>query len=473
MSDHRHPFGDGRPDDGFAPSRFAKPKFTQSQFDEFDPYANDSQQYETRHCDASYEQSGYEQSDDHGERSLPEEIPAGKTRAQARRSGERSRRARRGKWFGFAAAAVVLVVLAGLIVVGGKAFFGGPGLPDDFAGPGGPDVVVEVQSGDTAEQIAQAMLDEGVVASTAAFYNAAVKEPAMSSMVPGFYAISSEISGADAVSQLVDPDSRVGHMVISEGRQLHDSTDVKTGAVMKGIYTLISEASCIESGETESCVGYEELNEAGASTDLDSLGVPGWAKDEVATVPDHDRQLEGLISAGSWNFDPTAEPTEILKHLVSESAVRYEETGIETAGDQVGLSPYEVLVAASLVEREAMPRDFAKVARVILNRLAVDQPLQFDSTVNYSLDTTELATTDEDRARVTPWNTYASPGLPATPIASPSIEALEATESPAPGDWIYFVTIDAEGTTLFTKSYDEHLSNIDKAINAGILTSGR
>jgi UPF0755 protein len=114
-----------------------------------------------------------------------------------------------------------------------------------------------------------------------------------------------------------------------------------------------------------------------------------------------------------------------------------------------------------------------KVARVIVNRLKVDQPLQFDSTVNYALDTTEVATTDADRARRTPWNTYAMAGLPATPIAAPSAAALRAVEQPEPGPWLYFVTIDKQGTTLFTQSYTEHLRNIDRAMESGILDSGR
>jgi UPF0755 protein len=193
----------------------------------------------------------------------------------------------------------------------------------------------------------------------------------------------------------------------------------------------------------------------------------------VANVPDRARQLEGLIAAGSWDFDPTAEPVEVLRKLVSESADRYEETGITEAAPKVGLSPYEMLVAASLVEREALPDDFSKVARVILNRLEIGQMLQFDSTVNYALDETELATTDADRARVTPWNTYASVGLPATPISSPSIGSLQAVENPEPGRWTYFVTIDDKGTTLFADSYEEHLTNTQLALESGILDSGR
>ncbi|SLH74857.1 secreted solute-binding protein,aminodeoxychorismate lyase-like protein [Mycobacteroides abscessus subsp. abscessus] len=143
------------------------------------------------------------------------------------------------------------------------------------------------------------------------------------------------------------------------------------------------------------------------------------------------------------------------------------------SGANTQLSPYETLIAASLVEREALPQDMPKVARVIINRLKIDQPLQFDSTVNYSLDRTEVATTDSDRATVTPWNTYAMAGLPANPIAAPSLNALRAVENPEPGNWLYFVTIDQKGTTLFTESYAEHLRNIDKAMESGILDSGR
>ncbi|MET0197374.1 MAG: endolytic transglycosylase MltG, partial [Rhodococcus fascians] len=115
---------------------------------------------------------------------------------------------------------------------------------------------------------------------------------------------------------------------------------------------------------------------------------------------------------------------------------------------------------------------FSKVARVIVNRLAEPQKLEFDSTVNYALDTTEVATTDLDRATVTPWNTYAMEGLPATPIAAPSVAAVEAVEAPADGDWLYFVTINAAGDTLFTRSYDEHLANIG-LVEDGFLESGR
>lgn len=403
----------------------------------------------------------------------PERV--GRSRAQTRQARAAVSRRKRGRVLG-----VVLGLIVVLIVAGGGFFVfdrlsGGPVAPDDFAaGAPGDSVVVRVHPGDTAQQIGVEAVDKGVVASADAFMGAAVQNADIASVQPGYYLLPSNIPASQAVDTLVDPSARVGSVVISEGRQLHDARDVNTDAVKKGIYTLLSEASCIDTtgSGTPTCVSYEDFNVAGAVDDPSALGVPDWASDRVRGVPDRDRQLEGLIAAGSWDIDPTASAGDILRQLVSESAQTYEDTGILTAGADSGLDPYETLVAASLVERESLPADFSKVARVIVNRLAEPQKLEFDSTVNYSLDTTEVATTDADRATVTPWNTYAMEGLPATPIASPSVAAVEAVEAPADGDWLYFVTINQAGETLFTRNYDEHLANIGK-VEDGFLESGR
>jgi UPF0755 protein len=342
----------------------------------------------------------------------------------------------------------------------------------NFSGPPGPTVVIQVHQGDTADQIAQTMVDKGVVETASAFYKAAVRNSAMPSLQPGYYAVPSHITGERAVGALLASGARVGDLVLSEGRQLLDSHDATTGALKDGIYTKIAEASCYGPATARHCVTHDQLLAAGAGSDLDALGVPSWATDQVRRVPDHQRQLEGLIAAGTWDFDPTASPTDILRQLVSASAAQYQGTALLTAGPAAHLTPYQMLVAASLVEREALPQDMPRVARVIFNRLAVNQPLEFDSTVNYDLPETAVATTDQDRARATPWNTYAQAGLPATPIASPSLNALKAVESPAPGPWLYFVTVDKQGDTLFTADYQQHLQNIKRAEESGILDRG-
>jgi UPF0755 protein len=153
--------------------------------------------------------------------------------------------------------------------------------------------------------------------------------------------------------------------------------------------------------------------------------------------------------------------------------VEYMKSGLLDSAQAQSLSPYDILVVASLVQQEANAQDFAKVARVIYNRLQNHHTLEFDSTVNYPLHRREVATSDADRGERTPWNTYVSQGLPATAICSPGVDALHAAEHPEPGDWLYFVTIDAQGTTLFTKDYQQHLANIELAKRNGVLDSAR
>ena len=79
--------------------------------------------------------------------------------------------------------------------------------------------------------------------------------------------------------------------------------------------------------------------------------------------------------------------------------------------------PYDVLVVASLVEKESITADMPKVARVIYNRLGAGQRLKLDTTINYPLDVPSLYTSPENRAKPGPYNTYLNTGLPPTPIA--------------------------------------------------------
>ncbi|WP_328714959.1 endolytic transglycosylase MltG [Nocardia salmonicida] len=390
-----------------------------------------------------------------------------RSRIASRKAAERKRR-RRNLW---AVAAVFVVLVVSAAGFAGYKLMGSLSPAEDFAGPPGAPVVVQVHSGDTATQIADEMHGKGVVASSEAFYEAAVRNSAMNSVQPGFYAIGAKSPAADAVTALVGGKSRVGNVTISEGRLLHDKHDATTGGRYDGIYRKIAEASCV--GPERKCVTYEQLDAAGASMDPNALGVPAWAMQAVRDTPDRTRQLEGLIAAGTWDFDPSGTPEQILRQMVTASVKSYEATGLLQSGADTKLSPYETLVAASLVEREAKPQDMGKVARVIVNRLRVGQMLQFDSTVNYALDTTEVATTDTDRAAETPWNTYAMEGLPKTPIAAPSVGALRAMENPEPGAWLYFVTVDKQGTTKFTDSYSEHLRLVTQAQRSGILDSSR
>nr|WP_313777577.1 endolytic transglycosylase MltG [Mycobacterium sp.] len=407
------------------------------------------------------------------ERSEPRAVGPPRHRLSRVARAQAQRTARRRRLFSVAALVTLVVVVIGAVFVGSKLWHGLFGGGSDFAGGGTADLVIEVHSGDSTTAIGQMLQQQNVVSSSKAFVEAAASNPAITAIQPGFYKLRTEIPVSSAVQKLADPQSRVGQMVIPEGRQLDDVADVKTNAVTQGIFSLISDASCVDLDGARGCVPAADLRQAAGTADPGALAVPGWALSEVTAMGGDHRRLEGLIAPGSWNVNPSGTAEEILASLIGASTAQYEANGLLAAAETTQMSPYEILIIASLVQRESKPQDFPKVARVIFNRLAEGRKLEFDSTVNYSLDRTEVATTDGDRARVTPWNTYASLGLPKTPICSPGRPALAAAENPEPGDWLYFVTIDLQGTTLFTRDYEQHLASIELARRNGVLDSAR
>jgi UPF0755 protein len=118
------------------------------------------------------------------------------------------------------------------------------------------------------------------------------------------------------------------------------------------------------------------------------------------------------------------------------------------------LSAYQVLIVASMIEREAkVDGDRPKVATVIYNRLRAGQRLEIDATVEYAVRHRDLTAKDLDVD--SPYNTYRRVGLPPTPIASPGEASIRAALQPAAGDWLYYVLISKSGEHAFTASYAE------------------
>lgn len=128
-------------------------------------------------------------------------------------------------------------------------------------------------------------------------------------------------------------------------------------------------------------------------------------------------------------------------------------------------TPYEMLVMASIVEKESGVADERpQIAGLFERRLKIGMRLQTDPTVIYGIGEGY----DGNIRRVhlttdTPYNTYTRDGLPPTPIAMPGVQALQAVANPAPGDSLYFVAIgDGSGRHLFARTLAEHQANVRK-----------
>ena len=409
------------------------------------------------------------------ERAQPVAVGPPRRRVSRAERIREARRRRRRRTVRGVTLCVFIVIVIGAVFLGSRLWHTVFGPGSDYSGEGKSDVVIQIHEGDTTTAIGQTLEDHEVVATLRAFVNAAQGNAAMSSIQPGFYRVRTKIPASDAVARLTDAQNRVGKLVIPEGRQLDDIQDVKSNDVTDGIFTLISNATCVDLDGDRRCVSKDELRDVAGSASVAELSVPDWAAKPVQAMGDDHRRLEGLIAPGSWDVDPSASPKDILSTLIGASAYQYAQSGLLDTAKSLSMTPYQILTVASLMQRESKPQDFDKVARVIYNRMVAPdhRRLEFDSTVNYSLDRQEVATTDADRAKATPWNTYVRDGLPATPICSPGSEALAAAEHPADGDWLYFVTIDLQGTTLFTRDYPQHLANIELAKRNGVLDSAR
>ena len=203
-----------------------------------------------------------------------------------------------------------------------------------------------------------------IVATNEAFQTAASNNANAGNVQPGFFRLQEQMSAAAAVEALLNPDNQVDLLDIHGGATLMDVT-VVGGDTRQGIYSQISVVTCTEG--SENCISVEDLQQVASTVDPAVLGVPEWAIAGVEARGNDPKRLEGLIMPGQYVVNPSNDAQGILTDLITRSAAQLAETDITGRAQAIGLTPYELLTAASLIEREAPAGDFDKVARVILN----------------------------------------------------------------------------------------------------------
>lgn len=179
--------------------------------------------------------------------------------------------------------------------------------------------------------------------------------------------------------------------------------------------------------------------------------------------------LEGFLFPDTYTVGLEDDETLIAQRMVETFDSVADQLGLNAAQERVGVSPYEALIVAALVEREAKTdADRSKIARVIYNRLKGEMYLQIDAGIIYAMNNGTTKLLLEDLKFTSPYNTYTNKGLPPGPIANPGRASIEAALNPEPGDWLYYVVTGADGSHSFTPSFKEHKRNIKLAKERGL-----
>jgi UPF0755 protein len=290
----------------------------------------------------------------------------------------------------------------------------------------GRDVTIEIQPGWGAKEAGDALAARGVVGSSLAFQLWARLNDA--SFQAGTYRFPADTNVSDALDRLERGPSTVpsSRLTLPPGLTLGQIAD-RVGALP---------------GHSRDAF----LATAASGVVRSKYQPPGVTS------------LEGLTWPDTYFVGDAQTDEDILRMLVAEFDARADAAGLG-APNPSGLSAYETIVSASLIQGEAGGADQPVVAGVITNRLRRGMALQIDATLCYVKGGCPPVPTNADKQTDSPYNTYRVTGLPPTPILTVSEAALRAAQAPATHDYLFYVTGD-DGVTRFATTLAGHEEHI-------------
>jgi UPF0755 protein len=275
-----------------------------------------------------------------------------------------------------------------------------------FAGSGGPSKTVTIKQGSSVGDIASKLSKDGIVSSGFFFELRATLSGKRGALKPGTYTLRKDMPYADALAALEKgPPPNTVRISIPEGRSRTEIAKSISG--LRGDYLAASKRS-------------SKLN----------------PRDYGAK---HARDLEGFL----WPATYELKRGQPVKALVDKQLTAFRDNFAMVSMRRArskNLTPYEVLIIASLVEREtAVPRERKLIASVIYNRLAQNQSLGIDATVRFILNKWDGALTQSDLNNNSPYNTRKFKGLPPGPIGNPGRASIKAAAAPPTTAYLFYV----------------------------------
>ena len=313
------------------------------------------------------------------------------------------------------AVVAILVIAIGAIFVMRIGPSTAPDYPINTTLSAASEVIIDIPAGSSGSAIAVLLFDSEIIKSSEAFFRVAVGDKRSEKIAPGNHRLTKTISAQQALDQLLDPERIPNLIKVYEGSW---KSEIAKSLVKYGF----------------------SANEVGRAL-------------ATANLPDGFRDSEGLLFPAQYSFVKGTTANEAVQEMVDRFT--QEPAAKELLLGTQMFKPSQLLTVASIIQAEGEQKDFAKVSRVIYNRLKIGMPLQMDSTVHFVKKLRgEIFLSSQSTLINSPYNTYKKYGLPPGPICSPGADAISAALKPAVGDWLYFITV-APGDTRFTKSLEE------------------
>jgi UPF0755 protein len=336
---------------------------------------------------------------------------------------------------GLVIAFAVVAVLAVLVVVGGGLVLYGRSQLEAPTAAHSTIVTVDVSSGESVDQLATDLQSHGLIRSSFWFGWFARVKGLGSNLQAGKFKLDSGM-GASAIIQRLSgaPDVTFTKITFIEGMTAVQMAK-RVGDSNVGI-TADQYMAEVKSGSFSA--PFLSGRPAGAS-------------------------LEGFLFPDTYQVPQGTSAHQLVQMQLDDFAKR---TDSLLAAPPNGLSAYQVVVLASIVEREAQfDDDRPKVAGAIYNRLAQKMALQSDATVEYGLGITGQEPTAAEFKQDTPFNTYLHPGLTPTPIANPGVASIQAAAHPASTPYLFWVA-DGCGHNHYATTAAQHEQNVARYLNS-------
>ena len=333
---------------------------------------------------------------------------------------------------------ILILAIVGVLIIGG-----GLGalylIPNTFAQDDGTQVLV-IEKGQTGSEIADMLFERGLIRSTQGFKLWLYLSGTNDKLQTGHYQIPNKVTVRELISLLQEGHVESIRVTIPEGYTVGDIAIVlEKNQIMKAKDFL---------AEAKTFVPY-----------------PYMKGTRPATYP-----VEGFLFPSTYEIPVGATPREVIQMMADEMN-RYLTPAVKKQIQAQHMSIHDFVTLASIVERESLfDADRPTIAGVFKKRLAHGIPLQSDATISYVLGYAKENVTIGDTQLQSPYNTYVSKGLPPGPIANPGKKSLDAVLHSENTDYLYFVA-DKEGHNHFSKTYEEHLAEVNKIYGAETATS--